>query len=170
MKKSIQKLWQRRSIRISTEVIVIIIVLFALRLYTQKDLVSGQAPELHGQLINGQNFTLSDVSSRPVLVHFWATWCPVCKLEEDSIQAISEDYTVITIAMQSGSGAEVSDYMSTQGLGFSVINDPQGLLAKRFGVSAVPSSFIIDRDNRIAFRETGFTSEWGLRLRMWWSD
>lgn len=69
--------------------------------------------------------------------------------------------------MQSGEAEEVIAYLRQENLQFPVINDPEGMLAQRFGVRAVPSSFIIDRNNNIVFRETGFTTGIGLRLRLW---
>jgi thiol-disulfide isomerase/thioredoxin len=106
-------------------------------------------------------------SRRPLLVHFWASWCPVCKLEQENIQTISEDYPVITIAMQSGEVIEVVEYMHQEGLRFPVINDSSGTLARRFGVRAVPSSFIVAGNNTIVFREAGYTTGIGLRVRLW---
>jgi alkyl hydroperoxide reductase subunit AhpC len=69
--------------------------------------------------------------------------------------------------MQSGEAEEVISYMQQEKLQFPVINDPDGIVAQRFGVRAVPSSFVIDENNNIMFRETGFTTETGLRLRLW---
>ena len=133
----------------------------------QRGMISGSAPDFQADLLNGGTYAFLADKRRPLLLNFWASWCPVCKLEHESIQAISEDHAVITIAMQSGEAGEVAAYMSQEKLQFPVINDPDGMLARQFGVRAVPSSFIIDKDNNIMFRETGFTSEIGLRLRLW---
>jgi thiol-disulfide isomerase/thioredoxin len=133
----------------------------------QRDMVSGTVPEFQGNLLNGETYTLLADKRRPLLIHFWASWCPVCELEQGSIQSISDDHAVITIAMQSGEAEEVISYMQQEKLQFPVINDPDGIVAQRFGVRAVPSSFVIDENNNIMFRETGFTTETGLRLRLW---
>jgi len=130
-------------------------------------MISGPAPELQANLLNDGAYALLTDKRRPLLVHFWASWCPICKLEQGSIQSISEDHAVITVAMQSGEAEEVIAYMREEKLKFPVINDPDGVLARRFGVRAVPSSFVIDENNNILFRETGFTTETGLRLRLW---
>jgi peroxiredoxin len=103
-----------------------------------------------------------------VLVHFWATWCPICRTEQDTINAIARDTpNVITVAMQSGSRDEVEKYLKQQGLSFPVLNDPDGRIAAAWGVHAVPASFIIDPDGQIRFVEIGYTTETGLRLRLW---
>lgn len=143
------------------------LIVVAVRSWTQRDMISGSAPEFQANLLNDETYTLLADTRRPLLVHFWATWCPVCKLEQQGIQSISEDHPVITIAMQSGEAEEVIAYLRQENLQFPVINDPEGMLAQRFGVRAVPSSFIIDEDNTIVFRETGYTTGVGLRLRLW---
>ncbi len=163
----IRKLWRQRWFRLALQVISLLLILLALRAWMQRGMVAGPVPELQGSLLNNESYSLLADSRRPLLVHFWASWCPVCKLEQESIQAISEDYPVITIAMQSGEANEIAEYMRQQGLQFPVINDPRGRLSRRFGVRAVPSSFIVADNNTIVFRETGYTTGIGLRLRLW---
>ncbi len=164
---NLRELWQRRWFRLTLQVISFLLLLLVLRAWMQRGMVDGPVPALHGNLLNGESYSLLTDSRRPLLVHFWASWCPVCKLEQDTIQAISDDYPVITIAMQSGEASEVAEYMRQENMQFAVINDPQGILSKRFGVRAVPSSFIVAKNNMIVFRETGYTTAIGLRLRMW---
>jgi thiol-disulfide isomerase/thioredoxin len=163
----LRKLWQYRWFRLAVEVISILLLLLAVRAWMQRGMVAGPVPELEGRLLNDKPYSLLADSRRPLLVHFWASWCPVCKLEQESIQAISEDYPVITIAMQSGEANEVTEYMLQEGLRFPVINDSSGMLSRRFGVRAVPSSFIVSKNNTIVFREAGYTTGIGLRLRLW---
>ena len=163
----LRQLWQIRWFKIVVEALVIILVLLTVRAWTQRDMLSGPAPEFQANLLNDGVYALLADKRRPLLVHFWASWCPICELEQGSIQSISEDHAVITVAMQSGEAEEVIAYMREEKLKFPVINDPDGALARRFGVRAVPSSFVIDENNNILFRETGFTTEIGLRLRLW---
>ncbi len=72
--------------------------------------------------------------------------------------------------MQSGDAHEVLSYLDERGVNFPVIVDEYGKIAQRFGVSRVPASFIIDSQGAIAFTEVGYTSNWGLRLRLWLAD
>lgn len=146
---------------------MIAIVLLAVRGWTQRHMLSGAVPEISGELLSGGAYALLADKRRPLLIHFWASWCPICELEQGSIQSISKDHAIITIAMQSGQASEVKAYMRKKQLQFPVINDPDGKLAGRFGVRAVPSSFVIDEKNNIVFRESGFTTEAGLRVRLW---
>ena len=83
--------------------------------------------------------------TKPILIHFWATWCPTCSLEATNIQQISKDFQVITIAVKSKQH-EIEQYMQKKDLDFKVIDDKDAILAKRFNISAYPTTFIYDVD------------------------
>lgn len=149
-------------------VLLFVVLVVGIRTWQQRDMVSGVAPTLRGVLLNGTPYSLPAQPSRPVLVHFWATWCPICRAEQGGIAAIAHDRSdTITIAMQSGSDAQVASYMREQGITLPVLNDSDGKISRAWGVHAVPASFILDTNGRIRHVEVGYTTEWGLRLRLW---
>ena len=156
-----------RLIKYGIEAIIIILVFVAIKTYMQRDLVDGVAPPLEAVQLDGQAFNLHSNREQPILLHFWATWCGICKLEEGSIAAISEDHKVITVAMQSGDDQDIQDYLKERELNFPVIVDEYGEIAKRFGVRGVPTSFVVDPNGNIDFTEVGYTTSWGLRVRLW---
>lgn len=151
------------------ELTLILIVISAVRFWIHRDIVSGTAPNINAPQLSGQHFDLSKNTNRPILIHFWATWCPVCKLEQSTIENIAKDHAVITIAMQSGDNIEVSEFMQEEKLSFDVINDESGILSKTYNIRGVPVSFIVNKDNKIQFVEVGYTTELGLRMRLWWA-
>ena len=102
-----------------------------------------------------------------MLVHFWATWCPICRAEQGSIDALARDTPVITVAMQSGDRNAVVQHLRKEELNFPVLNDPDGVIAAQWGVRAVPASFIVDGAGQIRYVEVGYTTGIGLRLRLW---
>lgn len=144
-------------------------VYFGVRFYQQHTLVEGAAPALRAVQLDGRVFDLADQRSRPVLVYFWATWCPVCRLEQSAIESLAADHPVVGIAMQSGTAAEVVKYLREHDLKVPVVNDPDGAIAATWGVRATPTSFVVDSQGRIRFREVGYTSGPGMRLRLWWA-
>lgn len=149
---------------------VFIVLVVGIRSWQQRDMVAGAPPVLQGTTLAGSLYELPAHPSRPVLVHFWATWCAICRAEQSSIDAIAHDHPdVITVAMQSGKADEVMRHMREQGISFPVLNDANGDIAKAWGVHAVPASFIIAPDGKISFVEVGYTSGMGLRLRLWWA-
>ena len=163
MDKTARNKWVRRTI----EVLVIMAVIFAARAYQHRDFPTGPAPPLQGVLLDGTSFNLAEFNGGPVMVHFWATWCVICKLEQGTIAAIARDHRVITVAMQSGVKYDVKRHLSKNGLEFPVLNDQDGRRAASWGVNGVPASFIVDGNGRIRFAEMGYTTEAGLRARLW---
>ncbi|MBU1423986.1 MAG: protein disulfide oxidoreductase [Gammaproteobacteria bacterium] len=150
------------------EALLLVVVVVGIRAWQQRDMVSGAAPVLQGVTLAGQPYQLPAHPDRPVLVHFWATWCPVCSAEQGSIAAIARDHPdVITIAMQSGKPEQVTRFMKEKEIAFPVLNDADGSISNSWGVHAVPASFIIAPDGQIRFIEVGYTTGMGLRLRLW---
>lgn len=160
---------RRRRWRYAVEVALVLAVILGIRAYQQRDVVTGPAPALAGILLDGRAFTLAPLAGQPQLVHFWASWCPICRAEHGSIAALAQDYPVVTVAMQSGSDADVAEHLRKEALSFPVLNDPDGVLAAQWGVRGVPASFIVDGAGQIRFVEIGYTTEVGLRLRLWWA-
>lgn len=151
--------------------LLFVVLIFGIRSWQQRDMVSGAAPALQGVTLTGLPYNLSVHPAQAVLVHFWASWCPICRAEQRVIDAIAQEHpNVITIAMQSGNQHEVRLYLREKGLTFSVLNDPDGTIASRWGVHAVPVSFIVSPDGKIRFVEVGYTTGMGIRLRLWWAE
>ena len=138
--------------------------------WKSRDVFTGNLSEFNVELIDGSRFALSQYSGEPVLFHFWATWCPVCDLQKGSVESIAEDYAVVSIASWSEGEAEVKSYMQENGLTFPVMLDESGQLAQSFGLKGVPASFILSPNGEIKFVESGYTTELGLRLRLWLSS
>jgi thiol-disulfide isomerase/thioredoxin len=157
--------------RYTIDFLIIVMLIIAFRAWQQRSMVSGIAPEIQGVLMDGSIAELKQYRGKPVLLHFWATWCPFCKLEESSITGINKDWQVLTVAYQSGDKAEIEQHLKERGLeSWAVISDPDSRLAALYGVTGVPTSFIIDANGNIRFREVGITSDWGLRARLWYTD
>lgn len=103
----------------------------------------------------------------PGIIYFWAQWCNICTLMQPQISAIAVDYPQITVALRSGTDSAVKEYMQKQHLQWAFINDQQGNIAKKFGVNAVPAVFYLNSAGDIVFTSAGYSTEWGMRLRLW---
>jgi len=79
--------------------------------------------DLNKDKLNISNITLIDnikykvKQDKPILIHFWATWCPTCKIEAGNIQTISEKYEVLTIAVNSKDDENIKNYLKKHNLG-----------------------------------------------------
>ncbi len=121
-------------------------------------------PKLEITLMDGREF--QHRTGEPLVIHFWATWCPTCKLEASNIEAISQKYEVLTIAVNSGEDTDIKAYMKKRGLTFKVLNDPEGKWAEQFNVKAFPTTFIYSSQGKLIFTEVGYTTTAGLLARL----
>lgn len=160
---------RRRWWRWLLEAALLGVVLLAIHLYQTRNMVKGEAPGFSARLLDGSPVSLQDFRGQPLLLQFWATWCPVCNLEQGSIDAIARDHAVLSVALDEDTPAEIRKWMSGEGVRYAVIPDPSGQIAAAFGVQGVPTSVIIDAGGAIRFVEAGYTTGPGLRLRLWWA-
>lgn len=146
---------------------LVVLVIAGVDWWKSRPLARGEAPPLAGLDLHGQRLDLRDWRGEPVLVHFWGSWCPICRVMEGSVDALAADHRVLTVALQSGEPAEIAAYLQQAGLSFPVIPDPDGAIASRWGVRGVPASFILSGDGQIVSTTVGLSTEPGLRLRLW---
>lgn len=107
---------------------------------------------------------------RAVAVHLWSDWCPFCKAEAASVSRVAADWPVLTVASRSGDAARVARYMAQQGWTWTTAVDPHGDVARRYGLPMVPVWLVVDPQGRISSVATGYTTELGMRARLWWAQ
>lgn len=149
------------------DALLLVAALVGLHLFATRHVAKGPAPQLEGVALDGRSVDLRGLRGKPVLVHFWATWCPVCRQEEGAIAAIAADHPVVTVATESGAAPQIASYLAQRGVKLPALPDPEGRLAGLYGVDRFPTSFILDGEGRIRFVEVGYTTSLGLRLRLW---
>jgi len=152
---------------IVTFFIFITIITNVISFYKSNDLNKEPLNPINLTQLNGEKYIYP--SDKPILVHFWATWCPTCSLEASNIQKISTQYEVITIAVKS-EVEEIKKYMHENNLNFKVVNDKSAFIASEFKIAAYPTTFIYDKNRNLVFVDVGYTSTLGLYLRMFWAD
>ncbi len=157
----------KKILKESAIALLMIFVVSNVMSYLRKPMLESNAlPQIEVKLLDGTLFTNRSVDGKPLIIHFWATWCPTCKLEAANIQSISEKYSVLTIAVQSGDNRKIETYMKENGFDFKVLNDTDGVWAKKFKVEAFPTTFIYDGKGELKFTEVGYTTTAGLLARI----
>jgi thiol-disulfide isomerase/thioredoxin len=145
-------------------VIMLTIAMNAISYYNSLDLNKDKLTISSFKLLDDSTYIVS--KDKTLLVHFWATWCPTCKLEASNIEKISQDYEVIKIAVQSGTKEEIEKYLDEHNLSFKVVNDEDGVYSQKFNIKAFPTTLIYNKDKNLKFSEVGYTSTVGLYSRM----
>jgi len=122
--------------------------------------------------LNKETFPLNNIAlnNKPIMIHFWSTWCPICKIEAPNIQEISQNYKVLTIASQSGTNKDIINYLQENDVNFDFINDKDNKYTEQFNITVFPTTLIYDKNKKLVFSEVGYTSTFGLYIRMWWAS
>lgn len=119
----------------------------------------------------GDEHTLSDYKGKTVFLNFWATWCPPCRGEMPEIQKLYEDYgsneedlIVLGVAGpnmgQEGDIDSIKDFLEENEYSFPVVMDEDGSLFYQYGISAFPTTFMIDKDGNVfGYVESALTGE-----------
>ncbi len=123
--------------------------------------VGETAPDFQLQDLEGNTITLSDLRGRPIMLNFWATWCPPCRDEMPLIQQIYEEWTgkppsVVVLTIDMGeSQATVERFMQSQGLSMPVLLDIKQDVAGKYNIAGIPTTFFIDADGVIQDKKIG---------------
>ena len=121
--------------------------------------VGEPAPDFQFQSPDGQDISLSDLQGEPVLINFWATWCPPCVLEMPYIQEIYEEWSdagLILLAINMGeSPSQVENFMQSHNLSLPVILDTKQVIAQKYNITGIPATFFIDKDGIIQGKKVG---------------
>lgn len=120
-------------------------------------------PSLTLTTLNQKKINTKDYKNKPLILHFWATWCPTCRLENSSIEYLSKKYQVLTIAVSS---KDLKEYMSKNEYTFETVDDPNGVLAKKFKIEAFPTTFIYNKEGKVSFVEVGYSTTAGVMARV----
>ncbi len=108
-----------------------------------------------------RKLTLSELKGRVVLVNFWATWCPPCRAEMPSMQALAtrleaRPFTVVAVNVGEDEDATFAfRHEFAPPLSFPIALDADASTTRHWSVLGLPTTFLVDRGGRIAYRHVG---------------
>ena len=101
----------------------------------------------------GNTVSLSDFRGKIVFLNFWATWCPPCIIEMPSMEKLHrrfKDKSFVMVAINSQeTDALVKSFFEKNKLSFTALLDSSGEVGSGFGVNALPTTFVLDKQGRI---------------------
>lgn len=163
----------RRWTRWLGDIALVLLVLLGVHWWQTRDVPAGPAPDFDAVFADGSRASLAAWRAahpgQVTAVYFWAEWCPICKAQEGSIDALQSDWPVLTVAMQSGDAAAVAKVLGERQLSWTTALDPDGRIAARYGLRGVPALVVIDPQGRLETVTVGYTTELGMRLRLIWA-
>ena len=109
--------------------------------------------------LDGEFVSLSDFKGQVVMINFWATWCPPCRKEMPSMQRAWEQYQkndIMMLAVHIGGDVdEIWSFVSEYNLDFPVLIDGNSKVSNAWPILGIPTSFVIDKQGKIAYRAIG---------------
>ena len=123
------------------------------------------APDFTLKSKDGKNIRLSDLRGQVVLLNFWASWCGPCRQEMPVLDEIHNKYkslgfSVLGINLDAKSKKAIK-YLKNTPVTFPVLYDPKGDVSSQYGVQAMPSTVIIDRDGNVRHLHEGYKTGYG---------
>jgi len=113
------------------------------------------APDFELKTLEGETVRLSDLRGQAVLINLWATWCPPCRAEMQSIEEVYQEYKdqgliILAVNMTNQDDySAVMPFVKAQGLTFPILLDEKGEVGRSYQLQSLPSSYFIRRDGII---------------------
>jgi peroxiredoxin len=118
------------------------------------------APDFTLRTADGKNLRLNEQRGRVVLVNFWATWCAPCRQEMPLLNQLYQKYqgsgfTLLGVNVDEDSRNAINVANKLR-LSFPVLLDADKAVSKRYDLSSMPSTLLIDRDGKVRYVHRGY--------------
>jgi cytochrome c biogenesis protein CcmG, thiol:disulfide interchange protein DsbE len=166
----------RRRVMIAVDALLFALVLLLLvqRALPQAaaafNLGSGDEPAPAFSLISldGDSVSLDALRGQVVLVNFWASWCPPCRVEMPGFERVyrarrDDGFVIVGIATDRHAEADIRAFVAEHDITYPILLATQQVVRDYGGVRALPESFLLDREGRIRHRVVGYFAEPSLR-------
>ena len=129
------------------------------------------APDFKLQNLEGKAVSLRSFGDKPILINFWATWCGACLYEMPILEQIYEEWSekgLVMLAINVGeSPAKIQSFLKRYNFSIPVLLDTTETVARRYGITGLPTTFFIDKDGVIQYKVIGaFPSKAELEKRL----
>jgi len=121
------------------------------------------APDFDLKDPEGRPQRLADYRGKPVILNFWATWCPPCREEMPAMQRAHEQVAaegIAVVAINVGEDAQtIARFLEEEPVDFALPMDTDSKVAQRYHMKGLPTTYVIDPAGRLAYRASG-SREW----------
>ncbi len=143
--------------------LLIFFTLFALTLHAEQALTPLTDKQLAPALVlidmDGVKHNIRDYRGKPVIINFWATWCPPCRRELPSMNHAwkkIKDEGIVMLAVNVGEDEDtIFTFMADYPIDFTVLLDSSGEVSAKWPVVGLPTTFVLDKEGRLVYRAIG---------------
>ncbi|MCB1586069.1 MAG: TlpA disulfide reductase family protein [Gammaproteobacteria bacterium] len=172
IKKIIKFIKDNKWASILFEISIIVAILWAFSWYQNRGTLAANeqpAPNFNLKSLSGENYQLSDLKGKKVVVYFFAPWCNVCHLSASNLNDLREARTndeleILAVGLSYEYPAEIQDFANELQLNIPVLYGTNQQM-EDYQIKGFPTYFVIDEDGRVTHRSVGYSTEIGLRLR-----
>jgi len=120
----------------------------------------GPAPRFLSMTPQGKKMGIDDFKGKLVVLNFWATWCPPCRLEMPSMEKLYQEFKgqgleVVAINFMEREKA-ITSFLKENGFSFPVLLDKKGEIARKYGVHGLPVTYLIARNGNLLAKSMGY--------------
>ncbi len=136
-----------------------------LREEIKEKMIEEDAPGFDLVNLDGEQVSLESLKGKVVVIDFWATWCGPCKASFPGMQKAVNKYKdandvafVFIDTWERGDEKEknAAEFIESKGYTFNVLMDNENAVVAAFGVSGIPTKFVVDKSGKIRFKSVGF--------------
>ena len=149
-----------------------LVLLLSLPVFSQSLKVGSNAPDFSLQLqqdgkASNKTVTLNSYKGKVLFLHFWATWCPPCKVELPHMESLAKKLAsqgdkakmkFLAVCI-SDSQKALTSFMQKNGYTFPSALDEPGLVAMKYGIQGVPTSILISPEGKILKIQVGMMNQ-----------
>jgi len=158
----------------SGQAALVLAAYFAITAWQERGLLEAEstAPPFVLKTLAGEPANLEAFRGKRVLLHFWATWCGVCRQEFDALNAVSgsldNDEILLSIVSDAEDPAALARFVRAEGLSYPVLLGTETTL-RDYNVHAFPTNYFLDATGRVRDHTVGLSTRWGLSARLGWA-
>ena len=160
----------------AVEALALVAIFIGISAYQARHLLAteGQlAPALNAATLQGTRYDLAEIKDRPVLIYFFAPWCPYCSASASNLVRLrewrdAEALEILIVALDWESAEQIQAYADKHALNMPVLLG-DALVARDWKIVGFPTYYVLDSEHQVVSRDFGYSTQLGLWWRSWFA-